>query len=191
MIIFILLSFYIFSCQNEEIKYNEIIIENNQINSQFLSSLGNSERALITGYLYAYGNQCLDTSTNVKAKILKQLNIKNECDSLHLDFLSQWFKNDVILFYKLKSCPNLPFDSAIQNEIKEMSLHRHNDTLTISVLVYGLNNSQEKNWNSTQSETFVIKNNTFHKVKTNTNNQIKSNCISCQKNKQNNGLKTN
>lgn len=179
---FILLSILLLSCDNETIFYTENIIENNHINKAFLSKTDNAEQALITGYLYAYGNEVTDTSTNVKAQILNTLQISNECDSAHLNNLKQWFKNDVIMFYKLKNCPNLPIKSPIQNGIKHMNLHRHNDTLQISILVYGLNNSQEKNWNSTQTETFLINENTFEKLNIKISTNSASNCLSCQKN---------
>ena len=179
----ILISLVFFNCQNKTIKYEKTIIKNNTVNSTFLNQVDDAEKAIITGYLYAYGNQCADTSTNVKATVLKHLQITNECDTNHLNFLSGWFKNDVIMFYKLKNCPNLAYDSPIQNEIKSMTLYRHNDTLKISILVYGLNNSEEKNWISNQTETFIIDKQSFIKIKTESNTQNESNCLSCQKNK--------
>ncbi len=164
-IYFILLSLtFILSCKNESIHFNEVIIQDDAVNKLFVSGFDESEKALVSGYLFAYGNECSDTSSNIKAQILDVLNIKNECDSTHLNFLKGWFKNDVMMSYKLNNCPILPFDSAIQNNIKELNLERHNDTLTISILVFGLNNSQEKNWNSKQTERFLIDNNTFIKI---------------------------
>lgn len=162
--IFIFIGFTLFSCKKQNKVYTETIIEDNQINSEFLSTIDEPEKALICGYLYAYGNECTDTSKSIKCEILAQLNVIDECDNLHIDFLNDWFKNDVIMFFKLKECPNLSYDSAIQNEIKKMKLHRNNDTLRISILVYGLNNSQEKSWNSEQTESFLIERNTFKKL---------------------------
>jgi hypothetical protein len=170
----------VFSCQSEEILYSETIIDNGIVNTEFLTTVDEVEKALICGYLFAYGNECNDTPTNVKCQVLNDLNITNECDTNHINFLNDWFKNDIIMFYKLKNCPNLPSNSAIQNEIKHMSLYRNNDTLKINILVYGLNNSEEKNWNTEQTDTYLIKNNTFSKIETITaKNTLKSNCLGC------------
>ncbi len=155
---------FLFSCQEKGIKYNQTIIDEFQVNKDFLETIDDAEKALICGYLYAYGNECIDTSTSAKCKVLKELNITNECESKHLSFLSQWFENDVIMFYKFKNCPNLTHDSPIQNEINEMKLYRHNDTLIITVLVKGINNLEEKNWSSRQTEKFLIDNKTFKKI---------------------------
>ncbi len=180
---YIIVFLLFFACTKKEVKFDVSIINNQHINTEFLSKIDEPEKALISAYLYAYGNECVDTSTNVKSQILKQLKITDECDTTHLNHLSKWFKNDVIMFYKFKNCPALPYNSAIQNQIKQMELYRHNDTLKISILVYGLNNSQEKNWNSHQTETFLIKNREFIKLNSEIETENKSNCLSCQKKK--------
>jgi len=181
-ILITILSLVIYACKNNEPKYFESIIDNNEINSVFLKQTDEAEKALISGYLYAYGNECGLYSNTLKCQVLKELNILNECDTNHIKFLNKWFKNDIVMFYKLKNCPYLPLHSAIQNEIKHMSIYRNNDTIRINILVYGLNNSEEKNWNTEQTDTYLIDKNTLIKIETKTSsNSLKSNCLGCLK----------
>lgn len=142
------------------------VLDNGQINSE-LEILDKPERALVSWYLFAYGNACETESSKVKCKLLQGLNINNECDPEHLNMLLQWFSTDMLAVYKLKKCPNLDADSAIQNTFDKIVLHRNGNILTIDYKIKGLNNSQEKSWNIGQTDSYVIKNKTLVKVKPN------------------------
>ena len=149
------------SCQQKEINYSEVILENEIINTEFLQETDASEKALINGYLFAYGNECTSEKSHIKCDILKELSIENECDSDHISKLQKWFSEDLMMKIKLLNCPNLPQKGAIQNTIYKIELKRKNDTITIVFGVKGLNNSQEKSWDIEQSNSYIIKNETF------------------------------
>jgi hypothetical protein len=149
-----------FSC-NET--YEIVVLEDDYINIDYLKNIKEPERALLSWYLYAYGNECSETSEKNKCKLLAILNVKNECSSEHLNFLSQWLSKDILAVYKLKKCPNLPKASAIQNTIDKIVLTRDGDKISISYKIKGLNNSQEKSWNIERTDVFTINNRTFIK----------------------------
>lgn len=163
-ILFILIVLLQISCQQNNHDFDEIIVENDSINTTFVESLNESEKTLLSWYLYAYGNECADDSEKIKCKLLDVLKIKDECSPTHLNNLLQWFSKDMMAVYKLNKCPNMPYKSAIQNTIEKIHLSRKKDTLTITVHVKGLNNSQEKNWDIEQTDSYLIEKNTFIKL---------------------------
>ncbi len=154
----------LFSCKKKDSKFTQVVLENNKINSTYLNQISVPEKALLSWYLYAYGNECDNSSTKIKCQLLKGLKIENECDPQHLSMLLQWFSNDMLAVYKLNKCPNLPIKSAIQNTFKQITLFRHKDTLSIKFSIIGLNTLQEKSWNIDQEDSYLIKNNTFIKI---------------------------
>ncbi len=161
--LFLLLLFI--SCKKKAIKYTQIVVDNNQVNTFFLKQLQAPEKALICGYLFAYGNECIADSDNNKCKLLTALHVEDECSKAHLKFLKEWFKNDIIMQYKLRNCPNLPHNFAIQNTIDKIVLKRTGDTLNIQYAIKGMNNSQEKSWNIIREDNYLIQSNTLQKIK--------------------------
>ncbi len=159
------LVFFFISCTSNKTKVAYIVLQDNVIDTDYLHQINEPEKALLTWYLYAYGNECDSTLSKRKCKILKELKIEDECNSKHLTFLLQWFSNDMMASYKLNKCPNLPIKSAIQNTFEEIIIYRNNDTLAINFTVKGLNNSQEKSWKNTQIDKYLITSRNFVKIK--------------------------
>ena len=155
------------SCTKQNTTITTIVLDNNTINTTFLHQIELPEKTLLSWYLYAYGNECSTTSSKIKCQLLKEMDIDDECESQHLSNLLQWFSKDMLAVYKLNKCPNLPVNSAIQNTFKHITLIRKADTLSIKFSVMGLNTLQEKSWNITQIDSYVIKNNTFLKIESN------------------------
>ena len=152
------------SCNNVSINYNHKIVVNGVFNKQEIKSIQVPEKALLSGYLTIYGNECTENSDKIKCQILEALEIEDECNENHQLFLKKWFKNDVIKSLKLKNCPNLPYKSAIQNKIKKIEISRNKDTMQIVFRVIGMNTSQEKNWDIEQTERFLITDESFYKL---------------------------
>ena len=163
----IFLMLFLISCKQKLKNYTHIILDKDSIYTSNIQTLKESEKALISGYLFAYGNECIANSNKNKCKILYELNINDECNNDHISFLKKWFKNDNLMQYKLRNCPNFPHNFAIQNSFDKIIINR-NDTLSIKYTVKGLNNSQEKSWNVSREDFYFIKNNTFLKLKSNT-----------------------
>ncbi len=161
---FILFFLLLFSCNEEGMNYSETILENDEINTTFLHHIQAPEKALLSWYLYAYGNECGIGSSKKKCQLLKEMNIQDECDVDHLNNLLQWFSSDMLVVYKLNQCPNLPIKSAIQNTFERIVLIRKMDTLSIQYSIKGINNSQEKSWNINQIDSYVLKSNTLIKI---------------------------
>lgn len=158
------------SCK-KSIKYSHKILLNNKLNTDLFKTIKTPEKALLCGYLFTYGNECDAISDKIKCKILEVLKIEDECNPKHIAFLKKWFKNEVIMSLKLQKCPVLPRKFAIQNTIKKIVISRNLDTISITINVIGMNTSQEKNWNIEQTESFIIKNNSFIKIAKNANNK--------------------
>jgi len=152
------------SCQQNSIKFNEVILDNDIINSVFLQNINEPEKALLSGYLFAYGNECVPSSTSAKCKILKELKLENECEEQHKVFINKWFKKVVLMKHKLQKCPNLPLTFAIQNTFEKIVMSRVSDTITITFRIKGINESQEKNWDLEQTDSYFINEGVFKKV---------------------------
>jgi len=160
-----LLFVVMFSCSPRTSKNTHVILENGIINKAYLQQIDEPEKALLSWYLYAYGNQCDTATKKPKCKILEELQITDECDGEHLNTLLQWFSNDMMAAYKLNKCPHLTATSAIQNEFEKIVMQRNKDTLSITIKVKGMNNSQEKSWNISQTDKYLITSRNFVKLK--------------------------
>ena len=68
-----LILFFLFvSCQESLEDYSGVVLENDTINSEFLQTINEPEKALLSWYLFAYGNECDDSSSKIKCKLLKE-----------------------------------------------------------------------------------------------------------------------
>lgn len=155
----------LFSCS--EPSSTTIVLENKQLNSEFSITITEPEKALLSWYLYAYGNECDESSNKLKCTVLDLLNISDECDPVHLNNLLQWFSADMMAVYKLNKCPNLPIKSAIQNKFEKIILVRKSDIITIEYKVLGLNTLQEKSWNIDRIDSFRLIDKTLVKISDN------------------------
>ena len=160
LLLFLLITISSVSCKKEP-NYSVVIWDNEELNSEFLQKVDLPEKALISGYLFAYANECSSEKEAIKCAILKQLNIENECDEQHISFLKKWFSEDIMIKIKLLACPNLPLDGVIKNNIKRIEVIRKKDTISILFHVKGFNNSQEKSWDINQTHTYLIQDNKF------------------------------
>ena len=165
MFYFLLISLTFLSCQNKN--YSVVILENGNVNSEFLQKINPPEKALLSWYLFANGNECDGESTKIKCKLLKELNIEDECNPDYLNNLLQWFSNDILAKYKLKECPNIKVDSHIQNKFVSISLERKGDIISINYHIMGINTAGEKSWNMKKNDSYRIRDNTFIKMEAN------------------------
>jgi len=159
-----LLLLFLCACTKQETIITNVVLEHNKINSEYLNKIQAPEKALLSWYLYAYGNECDANSSKIKCQILEELNIEDECNGNHLNNLLQWFSNDMLAVYKLNKCPNLTLKSAIQNTFEKIVLVRNADTLSIEFSVKGINTIQEKSWNVNQTDLYLINSNSFNKI---------------------------
>ena len=147
---------FLLSCQTRQKDYSLVILDRGVVDASFVNQIDEPGRMLLGWYLYAYGSECTGSSEKPKCQLLNLLGIDNECDTSYIQSLKQWFAGDVYRSIKLRSCPTLPQKGAIQNEFKYIALERKNDRLSISFQVDGMNNSQEKSWNTKRIEYFLV-----------------------------------
>ncbi len=152
------------SCKQNARESTTIILENGMVNADFFQTIDEPERALLCWYLFAYGNECIASSEKSKCKLLTLLDVENECSEKHTRFLKLWFADDIYMNNKLQRCPNLPVNAAIQNSFQKIILNRVSDTLTITIKVDGLNESQEKSWNMEQTDSYLINDSILKKL---------------------------
>lgn len=100
----ILISFLFLSCQSEQKDYSFTILENETIDSAFVKEIDEPGHMLLD----AYGNECNAESEKPKCQLLNLLGVDNECDTVYIEALKQWFEGDVYRSIKLKFCPILP-----------------------------------------------------------------------------------
>ncbi len=164
--LFILITFglLLISCNSKPLQYSYVIVEDEEISIEFLQKINEEERALLSWYLFAYGNECVQDSDKTKCKLLALLNIDNECSADHISYLLKWFSANVLMQFKLYNCPNLPYSSAIQNTVEKMMIRRVTDTIFFTIKVRGLNESQEKSWNIEQTDKYIIDGNQLKSV---------------------------
>ena len=153
-----------FSCSSATDHKTVNILINEIVNENFVQEIDQAEKVLLESYLYAYGNECDGSTSKVKCKILALLGVKDECADQHLDFLEKWFKKDVIMSSKLQNCPVLPAKFAIQNKFKKITIEREADTIRISYILWGVNESQEKSWNIDQTDAYLLNENELTKI---------------------------
>ena len=78
------------SCKKSTINFTETILENKTINSDFFETINEPEKALLSWYLFAYGNECTPRSEKVKCNLLNLLRIEDECSEVHINYLKEW-----------------------------------------------------------------------------------------------------
>ncbi len=155
-LIFIMLVLSLISCNSKSQNYSDTIVENEEVNTGFVLEMREEERALISWYLFAYGNECMNDSEQIKCQLLALLNIDDECSSIHINYLKKWFSSNALMQFKLQNCPNLPQNAAIQNLIEKMAISRVSDTLFFTIKVSGLNDLQEKSWNIERTDKYRL-----------------------------------
>jgi len=168
-LIIILMVFQI-SCKTEPEIYSHKIVEKGNLKIEELQGIKTPEKALLLGYLYLYGNECA-TTEKIKCKLLKALKIEDECKKTNIKLIKKWFKRDIIKILKMQKCPNLSDKGAIQNKIEKIRIDRKADTIQMTIKVIGMNTAQEKNWTIEQTETFIIQEEAFTKIKKNISNK--------------------
>ena len=164
ILLILIVLFLASSCQVSKDYDEKIIIQNNNVYFQNLNDLTQVENALIQMYLYAYGNACNPKNNSAKCKILRYLQIEDECAQNNILFLNNWFSNNILLLQKIKKCPSIKSDSPIQNKFEYLKLSKQKDTISISFNVKGLNNSQEKSWDFHRNEKYLIQNKKLIKI---------------------------
>ena len=157
--------FLMYSCATKEYNSHHIVVQNNYVNIPEINKMDVPAKILLSWYLFAYGNECYSSSNSVKCKILKELNIPDECHLSNIKKLNKWLSNDKLIQFKLKkNCPLLPTKGAIQNKIIDIVINRKMDTFNITFKANGLNNIQEKTWNIEQSDFYVLKGKSLVKI---------------------------
>jgi len=64
-----LIILFLFSCQQKVKNYKVVVVDEEGLNTDFTEEIDDAGRALLQGYLYAYGNECNGKSQKNKCAI--------------------------------------------------------------------------------------------------------------------------
>jgi len=163
--------------QNKQVKFlwraDKFDAASNQnINSIFINesvsnSMSNQEKAAL-GYVSTFiGNECMwdgeepnKTRSNLKCKILSELNLGYQCSEKHLGFLKKWFSEDAEVLRKLDKCGTMPNTSTIQTTFDEILIltDQEKKTITVNYKTHGVNIRESTSWSWVRTDYFKYNN---------------------------------
>ncbi|MBK6878684.1 MAG: hypothetical protein IPG99_20185 [Ignavibacteria bacterium] len=98
------------------------------MNSSYCSTLPDPEKAAIAFVATFVGNDCwwdgqyTNDRSNLKCKVLTELNLGYQCSESHLGFLRHWFREDAKALERLEDCPTTPFTATEQETFDSISI---------------------------------------------------------------------
>ncbi|OYU94764.1 MAG: hypothetical protein CFE21_13820 [Bacteroidetes bacterium B1(2017)] len=141
------------------------------LNDAYTANINDAERAAL-GYVATFiGNECQwdgegkEDRSNLKCKILSQLNLGYQCSAQHLDFLRYWFRNDPKALESLQNCPTTPDGATIQETFDEITVRTKGDIISVKYNVSGMNMREGEEWHYTQKDHFSFSKNQLKLVK--------------------------
>jgi len=141
------------------------------IDEDFCKTITDPEKAAI-GYVATFiGNECWwdgeanEDRSNLKCKILTELNLGYQCSDKHLVFLRQWFKDDKKSLEELKNCPTTPYTSTIQETFDEITLTVKGNEISVFFKASGVNTREGKSWSWTETNHFQVDNDNIKLIK--------------------------
>lgn len=147
--------------------FNSIVISNS-----LCEKLSDPEIAAL-GYVATFiGNECdwdgeyKEDRSNLKCKILSALNLGYQCSAQHLGFLKKWFKNDKKVLAEINSnCPTTPFTATIQETFDKIAIKVEGNKIAVTFDASGVNMRESYYWSWTETDYFIVKNNTIQLIK--------------------------
>lgn len=98
------------------------------------------------------GNECEwdgsanENRSNLKCKILWDLDLGYQCSYHHLSFLEKWFRNDKALLKELQNCPTTPDGATVQDTFDEINLEVKGHLITVNFKARGFNMREGTSW---------------------------------------------
>ena len=130
------------------------------MNSSYCSTLPDPEKAAIAFVATFVGNDCwwdgqyTNDRSNLKCKVLSELNLGYQCSESHLGFLRQWFREDAKALERLEDCPTTPFTATVQETFDSISIAVEGQFIILYLSISGFNIREDQEWHRTEEITF-------------------------------------
>lgn len=130
------------------------------MNSSYCSTLPDPEKAAIAFVATFVGNDCwwdgqyTNDRSNLKCKVLTELNLGYQCSETHLGFLRHWFREDTKALERLEDCPTTPFTATVQETFDSISVAVDGKSIIVNFSVTGFNIREDQEWHRTEVITF-------------------------------------
>ena len=130
------------------------------MNTSYCSTLPDPEKAAIAFVATFVGNDCwwdgqyTNDRSNLKCKVLSELNLGYQCSETHLGFLRQWFSEDAKALERLEDCPTTPFTATVQETFDSISIAVEGQSIIVNFSVTGYNIREDLEWHRTEEITF-------------------------------------
>ena len=98
--------------------------------------------------------QYTNDRSNLKCKVLSELNLGYQCSESHLGFLRHWFREDTKALERLEDCPTTPFTATVQETFDSISIAVEGQSIIVNFSVTGYNIREDLEWHRTEEITF-------------------------------------
>ena len=164
---------YSAAVSNVQDKRTKILWRENQYNSElqdtmsiivmdtsYCKTVSDPEKAAIAFVATFVGNDCwwdgnyTNDRSNLKCKVLTELNLGYQCSETHLGFLRHWFSEDTKALERLEDCPTTPFTATEQETFDSISITVEGQFIILNLSISGFNIREDQEWHRTEEITF-------------------------------------
>ena len=130
------------------------------MDTSYCRTISDPEKAAIAFVATFVGNDCwwdgqyTNDRSNLKCKILTELNLGYQCSETHLGFLRLWFREDTKALERLKDCPTTPFTATEQETFDSISITVEGQFIILNLSISGFNIREDQEWHRTEEITF-------------------------------------
>ena len=130
------------------------------MDTSYCKTISDPEKAAIAFVATFVGNDCwwegqyTNDRSNLKCKVLTELNLSYQCSESHLGFLRYWFREDTKALERLKDCPTTPFTATEQETFDSISITVEGQFIILSLSISGFNIREDQEWHRTEEITF-------------------------------------
>lgn len=130
------------------------------MDTSYCKNISDPEKAAIAFVATFVGNDCwwdgqyTNDRSNLKCKVLTELNLGYQCSESHLGFLRQWFREDAKALVRLEDCPTTPFTATVQETFDSISVTVEGQFIILNLSISGFNVREDQEWHRTEEITF-------------------------------------
>jgi hypothetical protein len=130
------------------------------MDTSYCRTISDPEKAAIAFVATFVGNDCwwdgqyTNDRSNLKCKVLTELNLGYQCSEIHLEFLRQWFSEDAKALKRLEDCPTTPFTATVQETFDSIRIAVEGQFIVVNFSVTGFNIREDLEWHRTEEITF-------------------------------------
>jgi len=130
------------------------------MDTSYCKTISDPEKAAIAFVATFVGNDCwwdgqyTNDRSNLKCKVLTELNLGYQCSESHLGFLRHWFREDAKALERLEDCPTTPFTATEQETFDSISITVEGQFIILNLSISGFNIREDQEWHRAEEITF-------------------------------------